>query len=160
VRSRAGALHRGYYGRGRKIERGPGTVPGPRLSLRAFCSVAAAGRGRAADDGADRSADRNACARVVAMAVGSRDRASERCSREPADDRSRCRVAAAAIAIAIVVVVAVVEGAEGGSCDRARGPDGTAYDIAGRGKADESSMKEAILLAAQLARRRQAGRTR
>jgi 4-hydroxythreonine-4-phosphate dehydrogenase len=37
---------------------------------------------------------------------------------------------------------------------------GTAYDIAGKGKADESSMKEAILLAAQLARRRQAGRTR
>jgi 4-hydroxythreonine-4-phosphate dehydrogenase len=31
---------------------------------------------------------------------------------------------------------------------------GTAYDIAGTGKADETSMKEAILLAAQLARRR------
>lgn len=31
---------------------------------------------------------------------------------------------------------------------------GTAYDIAGTGKADESSMKEAILLAARLARRR------
>ena len=30
---------------------------------------------------------------------------------------------------------------------------GTAYDIAGSGKADETSMKEAILLAAQLARR-------
>ncbi|TMA55474.1 MAG: 4-hydroxythreonine-4-phosphate dehydrogenase PdxA, partial [Deltaproteobacteria bacterium] len=30
---------------------------------------------------------------------------------------------------------------------------GTAYDIAGTGKADESSMKEAILLAARLARR-------
>jgi 4-hydroxythreonine-4-phosphate dehydrogenase len=28
---------------------------------------------------------------------------------------------------------------------------GTAYDIAGKGKADESSMKEAILLAARLA---------
>lgn len=36
---------------------------------------------------------------------------------------------------------------------------GTAYDIAGKGKADETSMKAAILLAAQLARRRQAGRT-
>jgi len=31
---------------------------------------------------------------------------------------------------------------------------GTAYDIAGTGKADETSMKEAILLAARLARRR------
>lgn len=31
---------------------------------------------------------------------------------------------------------------------------GTAYDIAGSGKADETSMKEAILLAARLARRR------
>jgi 4-phospho-D-threonate 3-dehydrogenase / 4-phospho-D-erythronate 3-dehydrogenase len=31
---------------------------------------------------------------------------------------------------------------------------GTAYDIAGKGKADESSMKEAILLAARLARQR------
>jgi 4-hydroxythreonine-4-phosphate dehydrogenase len=31
---------------------------------------------------------------------------------------------------------------------------GTAYDIAGKGKADETSMKEAILLAARLARRR------
>jgi len=31
---------------------------------------------------------------------------------------------------------------------------GTAYDIAGTGKADESSMKEAIVLAARLARRR------
>ena len=31
---------------------------------------------------------------------------------------------------------------------------GTAYDIAGKGKADESSMKEAILLAARLARRK------
>jgi 4-hydroxythreonine-4-phosphate dehydrogenase len=30
---------------------------------------------------------------------------------------------------------------------------GTAYDIAGSGKADETSMKEAILLAARLARR-------
>jgi 4-hydroxythreonine-4-phosphate dehydrogenase len=30
---------------------------------------------------------------------------------------------------------------------------GTAYDIAGKGRADESSMKEAILLAARLARR-------
>jgi 4-phospho-D-threonate 3-dehydrogenase / 4-phospho-D-erythronate 3-dehydrogenase len=30
---------------------------------------------------------------------------------------------------------------------------GTAYDIAGTGKADETSMKEAILLAARLARR-------
>jgi 4-hydroxy-L-threonine phosphate dehydrogenase PdxA len=30
---------------------------------------------------------------------------------------------------------------------------GTAYDIAGKGKADPSSMKEAILLAARLARR-------
>jgi 4-hydroxy-L-threonine phosphate dehydrogenase PdxA len=30
---------------------------------------------------------------------------------------------------------------------------GTAYDIAGKGKADASSMKEAILLAAGLARR-------
>jgi 4-hydroxythreonine-4-phosphate dehydrogenase len=29
---------------------------------------------------------------------------------------------------------------------------GTAYDIAGKGKADPSSMKEAILLAARLAR--------
>jgi 4-hydroxythreonine-4-phosphate dehydrogenase len=31
---------------------------------------------------------------------------------------------------------------------------GTAYDIAGTGKADASSMKEAILLAARLARQR------
>jgi 4-hydroxy-L-threonine phosphate dehydrogenase PdxA len=31
---------------------------------------------------------------------------------------------------------------------------GTAYDIAGKGKADESSMKEAILLAARLARQK------
>jgi 4-hydroxythreonine-4-phosphate dehydrogenase len=31
---------------------------------------------------------------------------------------------------------------------------GTAYDIAGKGKADETSMKEAMLLAARLARRR------
>jgi 4-hydroxythreonine-4-phosphate dehydrogenase len=30
---------------------------------------------------------------------------------------------------------------------------GTAYDIAGTGKADETSMKEAILLAARLAHR-------
>jgi len=29
---------------------------------------------------------------------------------------------------------------------------GTAYDIAGKGQADETSMKEAILLAARLAR--------
>jgi 4-hydroxythreonine-4-phosphate dehydrogenase len=36
---------------------------------------------------------------------------------------------------------------------------GTAYDIAGRGKADETSMKEAILLAAQLARRQHSRRT-
>jgi len=35
---------------------------------------------------------------------------------------------------------------------------GTAYDIAGKGKADETSMKEAILLAAQLARRQQVRR--
>ncbi|HET8563552.1 MAG TPA: 4-hydroxythreonine-4-phosphate dehydrogenase PdxA, partial [Candidatus Binatia bacterium] len=31
---------------------------------------------------------------------------------------------------------------------------GTAYDIAGRGRADETSMKEAILLAARLARQK------
>jgi 4-hydroxythreonine-4-phosphate dehydrogenase len=31
---------------------------------------------------------------------------------------------------------------------------GTAYDIAGKGKADETSMKEAILLAARLARQK------
>ena len=37
---------------------------------------------------------------------------------------------------------------------------GTAYDIAGKGKADASSMKEAILLAATLARRRMNGRTK
>lgn len=36
---------------------------------------------------------------------------------------------------------------------------GTAYDIAGTGKADETSMKQAILLAARLARARQARRT-
>jgi 4-hydroxythreonine-4-phosphate dehydrogenase len=35
---------------------------------------------------------------------------------------------------------------------------GTAYDIAGTGKADETSMKQAILLAARLARARQARR--
>jgi 4-phospho-D-threonate 3-dehydrogenase / 4-phospho-D-erythronate 3-dehydrogenase len=37
---------------------------------------------------------------------------------------------------------------------------GTAYDIAGKGKADESSMKEAILLAARLARRNATRRTK
>lgn len=37
---------------------------------------------------------------------------------------------------------------------------GTAYDIAGKGKADESSMKEAILLAARLAQQRMKRRTR
>jgi len=37
---------------------------------------------------------------------------------------------------------------------------GTAYDIAGKGKADESSMKEAILLAARLARQNPARRKR
>ncbi len=37
---------------------------------------------------------------------------------------------------------------------------GTAYDIAGKGKADESSMKEAILLAAALARSRKRRRQR
>jgi 4-hydroxythreonine-4-phosphate dehydrogenase len=36
---------------------------------------------------------------------------------------------------------------------------GTAYDIAGTGEADETSMKQAILLAARLARARQARRT-
>jgi 4-phospho-D-threonate 3-dehydrogenase / 4-phospho-D-erythronate 3-dehydrogenase len=36
---------------------------------------------------------------------------------------------------------------------------GTAYDIAGTGKADESSMKEAILLAARLARQKMKRRT-
>lgn len=35
---------------------------------------------------------------------------------------------------------------------------GTAYDIAGKGKADEQSMKEAILLAARLADRKRRGR--
>ena len=37
---------------------------------------------------------------------------------------------------------------------------GTAYDIAGKGEADESSMKEAILLAARLARRKMKRRPR
>src|SRR5262245_11213470 len=37
---------------------------------------------------------------------------------------------AAAIAVAIVVVIAVVEGLEGGSCDRPRRRDGAAHDIA------------------------------
>jgi 4-hydroxythreonine-4-phosphate dehydrogenase len=37
---------------------------------------------------------------------------------------------------------------------------GTAYDIAGQGKADESSMKEAILLAAKLATRNMKQRTK
>jgi len=37
---------------------------------------------------------------------------------------------------------------------------GTAYDIAGKGRADERSMKEAILLAAKLARRRRKARKR
>jgi 4-phospho-D-threonate 3-dehydrogenase / 4-phospho-D-erythronate 3-dehydrogenase len=37
---------------------------------------------------------------------------------------------------------------------------GTAYDIAGSGKADETSMKEAILLAARLARNKSERRTR
>lgn len=37
---------------------------------------------------------------------------------------------------------------------------GTAYDIAGKGKADESSMKEAILLAARLAREHRRRRTK
>jgi 4-hydroxythreonine-4-phosphate dehydrogenase len=37
---------------------------------------------------------------------------------------------------------------------------GTAYDIAGKGKADESSMKGAILLAARLARQKMARRTK
>jgi 4-hydroxy-L-threonine phosphate dehydrogenase PdxA len=37
---------------------------------------------------------------------------------------------------------------------------GTAYDIAGTGKADETSMKEAIVLAARLARRNMGRRKR
>jgi 4-hydroxythreonine-4-phosphate dehydrogenase len=37
---------------------------------------------------------------------------------------------------------------------------GTAYDIAGKGRADESSMKEAILLAARLARQSRKRTTR
>jgi 4-hydroxythreonine-4-phosphate dehydrogenase len=37
---------------------------------------------------------------------------------------------------------------------------GTAYDIAGKGRADESSMKEAILLAARLARQNSKRTTR
>src|SRR5437016_1532060 len=37
---------------------------------------------------------------------------------------------AAAIAVAVVVVVAIVEGLEGGSCNRPRGRDGATHDIA------------------------------
>jgi hypothetical protein len=35
------------------------------------------------------------------------------------------------MAVAIVIVVAIVEGSEGGRCDRPRGRDGAAHDIAG-----------------------------
>src|SRR5689334_15286715 len=37
---------------------------------------------------------------------------------------------AATIAVPIVIVIAVVEGSEGGGCNRSRGRDGAAHDVA------------------------------